>query len=322
MSSGIRDVERVLGGAGDLLADDRAHRAAHEPEVHDADRDRRRRRWRRSPRRPRRASRSRAGRRQAGPGTPSGRRSRGRRPTAGRRRARPRSRRRGAGRSGPGRQAEVMAARRADPLVLLELLVEQHRRAGRALGPQVGRVDVPASAERRQLERHQTSLVRATARAARVIGSPGGRLSRHATNAAPAIDSAADVRTPPITTGRPTDGRPPGAGAPLGNRGRPTARRLSMRRRATAASRGRQSPPRSGTTGGSAAGHPASRRPSPRGRRVRRPGSHRPSRRAASRDSGRRRAPRLVAVAPERAGASPADVPSEVAGDASAARGG
>ena len=32
--------DRVLGGAGDLLADDRAHRAAHEPEVHDADRDR------------------------------------------------------------------------------------------------------------------------------------------------------------------------------------------------------------------------------------------------------------------------------------------
>jgi hypothetical protein len=29
----------VLGGTGDLLADDRTHRAAHEPEVHDADRD-------------------------------------------------------------------------------------------------------------------------------------------------------------------------------------------------------------------------------------------------------------------------------------------
>ena len=32
-------VERRLGRAGDLLADDRAHRAAHEPEVHDEDRD-------------------------------------------------------------------------------------------------------------------------------------------------------------------------------------------------------------------------------------------------------------------------------------------
>ena len=32
--------EGVLGRAGDLLADDGAHRAAHEPEVHDADRDR------------------------------------------------------------------------------------------------------------------------------------------------------------------------------------------------------------------------------------------------------------------------------------------
>ena len=38
MMSGIARGEGVLGGAGHLLADDRAHRAAHEPEVHDAQR--------------------------------------------------------------------------------------------------------------------------------------------------------------------------------------------------------------------------------------------------------------------------------------------
>ena len=38
--SGIALRQGVLGGAGDLLADDGAHRAAHEPEVHHADRDR------------------------------------------------------------------------------------------------------------------------------------------------------------------------------------------------------------------------------------------------------------------------------------------
>ena len=39
-SSGDALGEGVLRGAGHLLADDRAHRAAHEPEVHDADGDR------------------------------------------------------------------------------------------------------------------------------------------------------------------------------------------------------------------------------------------------------------------------------------------
>ena len=37
--SGTRSARACLGSAGDLLADDRAHRAAHEREVHDADRD-------------------------------------------------------------------------------------------------------------------------------------------------------------------------------------------------------------------------------------------------------------------------------------------
>ena len=173
--------ERVLRGAGDLLADDGAHRATHEPEVHDAQR-------------------------RGGAAERSGPPDRGI--------AHPR---RGLGGDetirigllvhepepvhrleagvvllpGPGveqqveprrgRQAEVVAARRADAERLVELLVEQHRFARRALGPQVGRVDVAAGAERRQLDRHQTGLVRATARAARAIGPAAGRLRRQAT---------------------------------------------------------------------------------------------------------------------------------------------
>ena len=38
--SGTRALERVLGGAGDLLAHHRAHRAAHEAVVHDRQDDR------------------------------------------------------------------------------------------------------------------------------------------------------------------------------------------------------------------------------------------------------------------------------------------
>ena len=91
----------VLGGAGDLLADDRAHRAAHEPEVHDAQGDGACRRWRRSPTRRRRACRSPAAPRRAGPGRSSGRRTRGRRRTGGPRRARARCRGRRAARGAP-----------------------------------------------------------------------------------------------------------------------------------------------------------------------------------------------------------------------------
>ena len=100
-TSGIRAVERVLGRAGDLLADDRAHRAAHEPEVHDADGDPARHRSRRFPRPPRRACRSPPGRQPAARDTASGRRSQACRPTGGRRRAPPRCPDRGAGRGEP-----------------------------------------------------------------------------------------------------------------------------------------------------------------------------------------------------------------------------
>ena len=87
---------------------------------------------------------------------------------------------------GRGRQPEVVAARRADAQRLVELLVEQHLLAGRALRPEVRRVDVAAGAERRQLDRHQTGLVRATGAARRgPSGRPRAGSSRQATKAAP-----------------------------------------------------------------------------------------------------------------------------------------
>ncbi len=173
--------EGVLGGAGDLLADDRAHRAAHEPEVHDAQGDRRAA-HRRGPPHGRVAH---AGRRLGGDepvrvGLLVDEAERVDRLEAGvALRPRPGVEQQLEPRL--GRQPEVVAAGRADPKRLVELLVEQHRLARRALGPQVGRVDVAPGAERRQLDRHQTSLVRATARAARAIGPPAGRFRRHAT---------------------------------------------------------------------------------------------------------------------------------------------
>src|SRR5258705_72229 len=48
----------------------------------------------------------------------------------------------------------MVAAVRADTLDLVELLVEQHLLARRALRPEVGRVGVAAGPERRQLDRH------------------------------------------------------------------------------------------------------------------------------------------------------------------------
>ena len=265
--------EGVLRGAGHLLADDRAHRAAHEPEVHDAQRDGRAAERARPPHggvahpgrglggdeairigllvdEPETVDRLET-RVALGPGPGVEQQVEPRR----------------------GRQPEVVAAGRADAERLVELLVEQHRLARRALGPQVGRVDVAAGAERRQLDRHQTGLVRATARAARAIGPAAGRLRRQATYAAPAIDSAAEVRAPPMISGRPTanrgsgtpaaprsrrPGRPdPGAARP-GPRRRPRSRRASARRPRRAAPR---APPRTGTTGGAAAGRAPGARP-------------------------------------------------------------
>ena len=62
-----------------------------------------------------------------------------------------------------GRQAEVMAAGGADPEDLVELLVEQHLAARRALRPEVRRVGVAARPERRQLDRHVSPPAEPTA---------------------------------------------------------------------------------------------------------------------------------------------------------------
>ena len=170
---------------------------------------------------------------------------------------RPRSRIEEVVETGAGRQAEVVPARRAHPQVLLELLVEQHRRAGRALGPQVGRIDVAPGAERRQLERHQAVLRRAAARIALCPRDPAaGRLRRQATKAAPASEIAADVSTPPMTAGRnaglATVRRDRDIRDDRGSReGDELARRRRQWTMRQAAPRGL---PRSGTTGDSAAG--------------------------------------------------------------------
>ena len=173
--SGTRLGEGVLGGAGDLLADDRAHRAAHEPEVHHADRDRPALDRARPPDR-----RVLHPGRQLGGGDPVGvgllvdepeRVDRLEPGVALDERAVVEQ----VGEPGLGREPEVVAARRADALDLVELLVEQHLLAGRALRPEVGRVGVAAGAERRQLDRH-VSRASAVAR--------GGRRSRRASRTA------------------------------------------------------------------------------------------------------------------------------------------
>ena len=254
MISGDPGVERVLGGPGHLLADDRAHRAAHEPEVHDADRDRRAVDASPCPRPRRRAARSPSGRRRAGPGTASGRRTRAGRPTGGRRRAPS---------SVPGSRSSSRRAaadsRKWWPQVgqtrscLVELLVEQHLLAGRALRPQVRRVGVAAGAERGQLDRHQASLVRGDGadrsghRAARArAGSARRRRPRRRATGRPRSSA------PPISSGRPMrrrESRAAGCGSIRPRRPRPggepgTAGRRERDDRALAAGGERQAHPR------------------------------------------------------------------------------
>ena len=139
--------QRIFGRSGDLLADDRAHRTAHEPEVHDAQGDRPAVDRGRSPSRGVAHARG-----QLGCGDAIGvgllvdeveriDRSESRIALDERavidQEADPRV----------GRQAEVMAAVRANTLDLVQLLVEEHLLARRALCSEVGRVGVAAGPE-------------------------------------------------------------------------------------------------------------------------------------------------------------------------------
>ena len=150
-------VERGLRGAGDLLADDGAHRAAHEPEVHDARSRRACPRSGRSPR-PRRRGVPVAS---CAAATRSGYAFWSTKPSGStdceaRRRA-PRSALVEELREAHGRrEPEVVAAGRADAHRLLELLVEQLLLARRAAASTclAGR-RLAARAEGRELDRHQ-----------------------------------------------------------------------------------------------------------------------------------------------------------------------
>ena len=248
-------------------------------------------------------ARSRAGRPRSGPGRSSGRRTRADPPTRGRRRARRTSRGRGAARG-----ASAADSRKWWPQVgqtrsdLVELLVEEHLPARRALRPEVGRVGVAAGAERRQLDRHVSRASPGAPGAprappARPGPSASGRAGRGARrrSAAPAIESAAEVSAPPISSGRaelarivraagahrpavgsPASGSRIGRGAgtgPPGPRPRPPsgdASRWPPRRAASRAA------PRTGTTGGPGRGRGGGG-PRPPGRRDRARGAGSPS---------------------------------------------
>src|SRR4051812_3343462 len=183
--------ERELRGTCDLLADDRAHRAAHEGEVHDADRD------------ARPTDRARA---------PLGRIAHTGR---GARRGEPLGigllvdERQHVDRLQPGillakavaieeqpeprvdAQPEVMPTTRADALVLVQRLVVEHLLAVGTARPQICRVLLASTAEW-QLDRHQPCL------------------RRHANIAAAPIETP-DASAPPISRRRSTTTAPCGA---------------------------------------------------------------------------------------------------------------
>jgi len=147
--------QRILGGPGDLLAHDGAHRAAHESEVHDANGDG--------------SSLDQAD--PAGRSVPQPGRELGCRDSLGVGLLVHETERIDGLQAGVallerslveeeletrrGRKAEVVAAGRAHPVGLVELLVEEHLRARRAFRPQVGRIGVLAGPEGGQLDRHR-----------------------------------------------------------------------------------------------------------------------------------------------------------------------
>ena len=170
---------------------------------------------------------------------------------------------------GRRRQAEVVVAGRADPVRLLELLVEQHVAARRALRPQVRRVHVAARAERRQLDGHLESRLRLPrSRGRRGSRGPSGR-SRAAPREPGAGEAqrgrghrAADQELAglgALVEVGVADARAADRGAPTGSGERPSPGPRRRPRPGAASTRpprrdGGRGAPRTGTTGGSAAG--------------------------------------------------------------------
>src|SRR5258705_8100877 len=101
----------------------------------------------------------------------------------------------------------MVAAVRADTLDLVELLVEQHLLARRALRPEVGRVGVAAGPERRQLDR---DVSRGGHRGRRPAVLPGPR-APHGPSRPPGGRAPRARATPPPPRGRapPTGGARP-----------------------------------------------------------------------------------------------------------------
>ena len=108
--------------------------------------------------------------------------------------------------SGRRREPEVVAADRADAHRLVELLVEEHLLAGRALRPQIRRVDVPLRPERGNLMGGIRRASRARRPERHAPSAVAGRVRHQATNAAPASDRAAEVSAPPMSSGRTRSG--------------------------------------------------------------------------------------------------------------------
>ena len=174
-------------------------------------------------------------------------------------------------------QPEVVAALAAHALGLLELLVVEHLAAGGALGPEVGRVGVPARPER-QLDGHQASLPQRSSwrERRRARQHPGGQ--RDARRDGTADQHPAALRGGRVSPRRrrwhrgcrprPRRRRRARASCPAAWETRPRPRpgppaRHPRRRHAGA----RRAPPRSGRTGGSGRARPAPRprhEPAPR----------------------------------------------------------
>ncbi len=268
MTSGIRSSRAASAARATFSPDDRAHRAAHEPEVHDDDRDRR----------------------ALDPaGAPHGGVAEARRELRGRDAVRVRllvDEPERVLRHEPGvalrpgalveelrqahgrRQPEVVAARRADVHRLLELLVEQLLLARRAARPHVlGAGGLATRAEGRELHRHQAGPPRPGVVAAAAAVEAVAMTSAETPAAARRARAARAARAMARLLDRPATGRGRGArGAPR------DVRDPDQRDR-----RGRDRPAHEQRPPGARAGGRRGRRRRRRSGRARRGGSPRPA---------------------------------------------